>query len=54
MYSDKNNVKKLNIMTFTNEYPKREVIIETLKKVGDLTHGSKSIVHYRDFKGIFR
>ncbi len=38
-------------MTFKTEYPKREVTIETFKKVGDLTHSSKSIVHYRDFKG---
>ena len=38
-------------MTFTNEFPKQQVIIETIKKVGDLTHISESLVHYRDFKG---
>lgn len=38
-------------MTFSNKFPKKEVTIETLKKLGSLTADHKAIVHFRDYKG---
>tara|TARA_B110000285_G_scaffold105768_1_gene120382 strand:+ start:546 stop:815 length:270 start_codon:yes stop_codon:yes gene_type:complete len=38
-------------MKFTNQFPKKEIIIETTKKVGSLTCDSNSKIHYRNYKG---
>ena len=38
-------------MKFTNDFPKKEIIIETIKKVGSLTCDSNSKIHYRNYKG---
>ena len=38
-------------MNFTNEFPKKEIIIETTKKVGSLTCDSSSKIHYRNYRG---
>ena len=38
-------------MNFTNEFPKKEIIIETTKKVGSLTCDSNSKIHYRNYRG---
>jgi len=38
-------------MTFKNKFPKNEVTIETIKKVGSLNCSQNVIVHHRDYKG---
>ena len=38
-------------MVFKNKYPKNEVTIETIKKVGSLDCSQKVIIHHRDYKG---
>lgn len=39
-------------MKFTNQYPKKEITIETTIKIGSLTTADhKAVVHYRDYKG---
>jgi len=38
-------------MTFTTEFPKKEVTIVTDKKVGCLMADNKATIHYRDYKG---
>jgi hypothetical protein len=38
-------------MTFTNNFPKKEITIETIKKTGSLTCDSTSKIHYRNYKG---
>tara|TARA_R110001632_G_C11184251_1_gene401199 strand:+ start:408 stop:677 length:270 start_codon:yes stop_codon:yes gene_type:complete len=38
-------------MTFANKFPKKEIIIETIKKVGSLTCDSNCKIHYRNYKG---
>lgn len=37
-------------MKFTNEYPKKEITIETTKKVGSLIADHKAVVHYRNYR----
>ncbi len=37
-------------MKFNNEYPKKEITIETTKKVGSLIADHKAIVHYRNYR----
>lgn len=38
-------------MKFTNQYPKKEITIETIKTIGSLIADHKAIVHYRNYKG---
>lgn len=38
-------------MKFTNEYPKQETIIETIKEKGSLMCNHKAIIHYRNYQG---
>jgi hypothetical protein len=38
-------------MTFTNEYPKKEITIITNVKIGSLTSDNNAEIHFRDFKG---
>ena len=38
-------------MTFTTEFPKKEVTIVTNKKVGCLMADSTATIHFRDYKG---
>ena len=38
-------------MKFTNQYPKKEITIETIKTIGSLIADHKAVVHYRDYKG---
>ena len=38
-------------MKFTNQYPKKEITIETIKTIGSLMADHKAVVHYRDYKG---
>ena len=36
---------------FSNQFPKKEVTIETIKKRGSLIADHKAIIHFRDYKG---
>ena len=38
-------------MTFTNQFPKNEVIIETIKEVSSLICDHSAVVHYRHYQG---
>ena len=38
-------------MKFTNQYPKKEITIETIKTIGSLIADHKAVFHYRDYKG---
>lgn len=38
-------------MTFTNEFPKKEVTIAREVSVGSLIHNDLATIHYRDYKG---
>ena len=38
-------------MKFTNQFPKKEITIETTKTIGSLIADHKAVVHYRDYKG---
>lgn len=38
-------------MQFSNEFPKKEVTIETIKNVGSLTADHIAVIHFRDYKG---
>ena len=38
-------------MTFTNEYPKLETTIETIRKKGSLTVNHEAIIHFRHYQG---
>lgn len=38
-------------MYFKNKFPKNEVTIETIRKVGSLNCTQNVIIHYRDYKG---
>lgn len=38
-------------MKFTDQYPKKEITIETIKIIGSLIADHKAVVHYRDYKG---
>ena len=37
-------------MKFNNEYPKKEITIETTKKVGSLIADHKAVIHYRNYR----
>ena len=38
-------------MTFNNKYPKKEITIQTIKKVGSLIADHKAVVNYRNYLG---
>ena len=37
-------------MKFKSEFPKKEITIETTKKVGSLMADHKAVVHYRNYR----
>jgi len=44
------NIKVFKIMNFKTEFPKKEITIETFRKVGSLIGDEKVIVHYRNYR----